>query len=342
VSLLGSRRVTDLAVQIPPAGGWVATGHLDSGKPPDPGPATLTIGDLSLSGVVQAGRGGLDAPDRPAFLLAGGAGWRTLLPAPGGAYASPSGVRLSTVLADLARACGEAYDAPPEALLGPSYGWDAGTPADAVLADLIARGAIPTWRVLPSGRTSFTPWPSLPAADSRGTVEDRELVRGARSVALTTWVAAWLPGATVQADTIVRTIFKEDGEQLRATVFGSSDLGPLDRLRRIVVKILPQLARLIIDPATGNLAIRAADGRIDLAGGGPAVLRVPDVARLVLDPGIPGTYTPALYLTRDGGSTFLPVAMVAPGSTQAGTVPPLPGTPSTALAPSGSGKVTSG
>lgn len=274
MSFLDGRRTTDLDVMIPPAGGWVATGHLESGPAPVAGPATLVLGDLSLTGAIQPSRGGEDSPDHPAFVVAGGAGWRTLLSA--GAFASPSAVRLSTVLRVLGQASGEAYDAPPEARLVPGYGWDAGTPADAVLADLVARGAVPTWRVLPSGRTSFTPWPAAGAADAKGTIADRRLARGVREVALTSSVRAFLPGATLEGRTIERVRFVETGTELRVLVWGSTDLGPLDRWRRICLKVFPWLARFGLDPATGNLFVRAADTRIDLAGGGPAVARMGD------------------------------------------------------------------
>lgn len=219
MSLLSGRRVTDLELTIPPAGGWLGTGHLDSGAALATGPATLVLGDLSMIGTVL--RGGVDSPDRPAFVVAGGAGWSTLLQGPGGAYASPSGVRLRTVLADLARAAGEAYDVPADVSIGAAYGWDAGTPVDAVLAELVTRGALGPWRAQPNGRTSFAPWPALPAADTHGHVVDRRLARGLREVALTTSVAAWLPGATVQGVTIARTTLNETQDELRALVWDS-------------------------------------------------------------------------------------------------------------------------
>ena len=218
MSLLGGRRVTDLECHLPPTGGWICSGHLDSGGMPS-GVVTIVIGDLSLTGLVLAGRGGIDSPDRPAFILEGGSGWRTLLPAPGGAYASPGGVRLSTVLGDLGALCGEAYDAPAEVKLGPSYGWTAGARGRAVLADLVARGALPTWRAATTGRATFSPWPTLPAADAHGRITDRRLAVGGREVALDTAVAAWLPGATVQGITIARTVLRERASELRAEVY---------------------------------------------------------------------------------------------------------------------------
>jgi hypothetical protein len=216
---LNGRRTTDLEVMVPPAGGWIATGHLEAGAPLDAGPATIVLGDLTLVGTVLAGRGGTDAPARPSFVAAGGAGWRTVLSA--GSYSSPNGVRLRTVLADLARLAGEAYDAPADAPIAAAYGWDAGTPADAVLAELVGRGVVAPWRVQPNGRTTFTPWPSVGAADKLGQIVDRRLDRGLREVALTTAVARWLPGATVEGVLIRRVTFRESSEELRVIAWDS-------------------------------------------------------------------------------------------------------------------------
>lgn len=217
MALLGARNVTDLEVTILPAGGCLGWCHLDSGAPPAPGPAVLIIGDLPLAVTILPNRGGLDSPAHPTIALASGYGWRTRLPAPGGMFASPGGVRLSTVLAALSGFSGEAYDAPPEAKLGPAYSWAASTRGRVVLADLVARGAIPMWRADPrTGRTTFTPWPALPAADTRGTIVGRDLAHGIRHVKLAGTVAAWLPGATVEGATIARVTFREKDSETSA------------------------------------------------------------------------------------------------------------------------------
>jgi len=220
MSYLGARRVLDLEGTIPPVGGYLFAGHLTDGAPPAAGASTLTLGDLTIAGAILPGRGGTDSPDKPSFVFAGGYGWRTLLPAPGASWSSPTSVRLSTVLGSLAAICGESFDAPTEAKLGPSYGWAAGVRGRAVLADLVARSAISTWRVDPkTGRTTFAPWSTLGPADAHGRIEDRMLAFGGREVALDNAVAAWLPGATVQGVTIARVVFRERAQELRAEVW---------------------------------------------------------------------------------------------------------------------------
>lgn len=228
MSTFNAQRIVRAHLHVPSSGAWWADVALEQGALPS-GPATLTLGDLSLVGGVLTA--GYDQAACPRVTLAGGAGWRAPLAAPGG-YASTTGVRLSTVLRDLAAlavypggpATGETYDAPPEVVLGPGYGWDASTMARplrarGVLAELVSRGALPTWRVQPAGSTAFSPWPALGAADARVTILDRDRAKGVRMLGLTEAVAAILPGATLEGVTIARVVVTEDARELRATAW---------------------------------------------------------------------------------------------------------------------------
>lgn len=220
MAYLGPRRLMSLELDVPPSGGWMLRGHLDTGDPPAPGAATVSIGDLVMPGQILPNRGGTDSPDHPAVVVAGGYGWRTVLPM--GSHGSPNGVRLSTVLAALAGLCGEAFTTPPEVKLPASYGWTAGTRGRQVLADLVSRGALPWWRVDPAtGGTVFAPWPARGAADAFGVIEDRDLASGARMVALSASIAAWLPGGTVQGAPIARVQFREHDGETRCTTWES-------------------------------------------------------------------------------------------------------------------------
>lgn len=221
MSSLGAQTITAAELHVPPSGAWWADVTLESGGVPAVGPAVLVIADLVLVGYVL--RSGVDQPSLPRAVVTGGAGWRTLLSAPG-AYASASSVRLSTVLSDLAALAGEPYDVPAEALLGPGYGWDASTPyapvrARDVLGELVVRGALPSWRVQPNGRTSFTRWPSTGAADAFAIIRDRNMAAGARYCAVPGSALPLLPGATLEGTTIARVTFTEDHQELRATTW---------------------------------------------------------------------------------------------------------------------------
>ncbi len=228
MSTLDAAKVLQVySCSIPPAGSWIADLALDSTLLPALAAATLTIGDLVLVGrCTQAGMD--DHPTggaRPRVTVEGGAGWGTLLTRAGSYGPVAGGVRLSTVLRDLAALCGETYDPPKEALLPERYRWPASTPREpvtgrAVLADLMARGAIPTWRVDPAtGKARFDAWPSLGAADASVRVMRRNLARGRRSLGLDTRVHAVLPGATIEGVVIRRLRLHEDARKLGAEVY---------------------------------------------------------------------------------------------------------------------------
>lgn len=206
---------------------------LASAPAPALGPAVLTLADLTLRGGIV--RSALEVPDQPRVILYGGAGWHARLTREG-RYSVPGGrVRVSDVLADLARmatyeggpASGEEYDAPPEVMLGAAYEWRASSDAATVrardvLADLVARRALTTWRVDPaSGRARFDQWPSLGAVDVRGMVVGRDLGGGKRKLGLDTHAATILPGATLEGVVIRRVHFRETGGSLRAEVMSS-------------------------------------------------------------------------------------------------------------------------
>lgn len=221
MSTLRGLSLISATVTIPPAGGWFASCVISQGNAPDPGAADLVIGDLTLRGTIPEGRAGVDTPDAPACIVIGGNGWNTLL-AQEGAYNAPGGVRLSTVLRDLAALAGEAYVAPAEVRLPESWGWPASSSAypvraRSVLSALVKRGAIPTWRVDPAtGRTRFNEWPVIGACDGRAQIVNRDLRRGIRYLALDGSVAAILPGATIEGATIRRVTITDNAGALKA------------------------------------------------------------------------------------------------------------------------------
>lgn len=224
MSTLGGARLVKVVLQVPPSGGWYADVTLETGGLPALGLTTLVVGnDLALVGTVTLTD--TDAPDQPRAIVEGGAGWRTLIPI-AGSYASTTGVRLSTVLRDLAKLAQEPYDAPTDATLPDAYGWDASAPlvpvrCRAVLGELVTRGAIPTWRVAPTGRTRFDAWPALPAADATCRVISRSLGRGVRYLGLDTRAAGLLPGSTIEGVTIARTVYRQDSTALTCEAWTS-------------------------------------------------------------------------------------------------------------------------
>jgi hypothetical protein len=231
VSTLGTLATISTEAAIPPSGAWLATCVLDASSLPPLGPTVLTIGDLALVGQVIR----RDFDDHPGgarvvAVVRGGAGWR-LPVAHEGVYgaAGPrddSGtVKLSTVLQDLATMAGEGYAAPADRSLGTGYRWEMHAPlapvhGSTVLADLVWRGFLPTWRVEPfTGLTRFDVWPAIGAADGRGRITGRARAQGRRTVGLDVVVAAFLPGATLEGTTIARAIIRETAADLCVEVF---------------------------------------------------------------------------------------------------------------------------
>lgn len=227
MSTLNGLRVTKLEAHIPRSGAWIAYLSLDSATLPPLGRTVLTIGDLALVGaVIRTDYDDHPGGGLPMAVVRGGAGWR-LPVVRQGRYASSDGVRLSTVLYDLATQAGEPYAAPADTSLGVEYRWEAHTPlapvhGEDVLAELITRGYLPTWRVDPAtGTTRFDTWPSIGAADGRGRVLGRNLARGRRTVGLDVQVAAFLPGSTLEGTTTARLVLQEDARSLRGLVYAA-------------------------------------------------------------------------------------------------------------------------
>lgn len=223
MSTLGNLSVLTLEVNIPPSGGWFGVVRLDASALPALGKTTLTIGDLALVGsIILADWDDHPGGGRVVVRVRGGAGWR-LPVARAGTYGGGS-VRLSTVLADLAKMAGEDIVQPAELSLGADLLWQAHRPGapvscGSVLHDLVWRGFLSTWRVDPTGPTRFDAWPARGAADGRGRIVDRAGSRGRRTVGLDVSVAAFLPGATLEGVPIARTFLSETASKLTADVF---------------------------------------------------------------------------------------------------------------------------
>lgn len=224
MSTLGGVNILRQDTTVPPSGAWFGTFALDSSALPLVGPTILSVGDLQLVGSIIR----TDFDDHPGGALVtatarGGAGWR--LPVTRAGSYGGGGVKLSTVLQDLATMTGEPYVMPVDTSLGIAYSWQAHSPVapvhcDHVLADLIARGYLPTWRVEPfTGRTRFDAWPVLLPADGRGRVTGRSGSRGKRTVGLDVVVAAFLPGAFLEGVQIARTVIRETASSLTVEVY---------------------------------------------------------------------------------------------------------------------------
>lgn len=285
MSTLGPAAIQRVSLHVPPSGAWLADVILL--EPPAPtGRQTLTIGDLSLVGTVLPGRGGEDSPARPHLIVAGGAGWGgPILKA--GSYQAP-GLRLSTILRDLAAASGEPYDAPADTTVGRAFSWQATSPTapqrlSDVLDNLAAFGIVPTWRVAPNGRTRFDAWPTGGEASGLCEIGRRDLARGMRRCALDASVAAFLPGGMVEGERISRLILTETSGATTAEVYTVAPPSLKRSLRRIISTLFPWVAT----PMPLTYLVGKSDAGTGINADGTCNLDPPPLSKLARLPRVP-------------------------------------------------------
>ena len=276
---LAGHRATSATIQIPEWGCWYADASVD-GEHALSGRVDLVIADLTLKGTVIAG--GVSKGRAHYRIVAGAAGWGKQLPSK--AYANDAGVKVSTVLGDVASAAGETLDASTVSTsnrVGPSYVRPEG-PAVRVLEQQAPRG----WYVGEDGVTRLgkRAAKTLPAGVTHGPVD---LAR--RTVTLAgESIASIRPGLVVDGLTAVdvqHEISATGG--LRSTVWGRSFSSSSRRLATL------QALQEQLDPARRFRGITeyrvvTRDGkRLNLQ---PVRVStgMPDLARVYVRPGVSG------------------------------------------------------
>lgn len=184
------RRVVSAYVSVPYYGAPAADLVMGTDEAvPDRG--AVVLGPLTMRASVT--RQGVLAGTRGVGLVGGEGGWRSVVPAAG--YANASGVRLATVLEDVARACGETvrgYDT--AATVGLHYA-RAGAQAVRVLRDVGG----PLWWVGLDGVTYLSARATGPIATPFA-VESRDGANGRLRVS-TEHPQDWMPGRTFAGPT---------------------------------------------------------------------------------------------------------------------------------------------
>jgi hypothetical protein len=185
-SIAGNQVVTG-SLLIPNVGIWTADLLLATSQGLS-GVVAVTIGNLNLSGFVYrvAEYGG----QTRVRLVGGSGGWRTPVDAQG--YGSSSGVKLSSVLHDVASACGETVKLPKDTSVGPAFVRAADIASD-VLWQAYNQGFIPGWYIDPNGVTQCAVWPTVQVG-TPFTVTDQRPEDGVVVVATEDYVS-WLPGS---------------------------------------------------------------------------------------------------------------------------------------------------
>ena len=227
LATLNGRPLTACRIQIPAWGLWWAEVECTS---PDvlTGAATIVLDDVTFVGTILTG-GTYETRTRYR-IVAGAGGWGRAVGAK--SYVNDAGVKLATVIRDVAAECGEPVGTLPSGTCGHAYARPSAS-ASRVLETL----ASAAWYVDAAGVTQFgrrpaTPWTGAAARMIGDAAQGRIELAPATLVGLT-------PGAVVdgiEAVDVEHVLSAEDGT-LRTTLWGRgvADTARLsEALRRIV------------------------------------------------------------------------------------------------------------
>ncbi len=223
VVMLNQSRVIGINLTMPTFGTWFADLVLAS-TDTIPASSTLTVGDLVLACSVR--RQASFAGSKSVRVVGGGNGWSKVLPAKG--YSQLTGVKLSTVLNDVARECGETINVATDRNIGQHYQRERAK-GERVLKILLGG----KWYVDTKGVTQIAPRPSK-AVTAPFTANEWSGAKGKFTIS-TEAISQWLPGATFTGLTIagtqtVSSLSVDAGNDgvLRLTVLNTD--GPQERL----------------------------------------------------------------------------------------------------------------
>lgn len=229
---LAGQTVARAMVTIPRFGVWWADVDLTTPAALS-GRVVLELGGVSFSGAVASGG---PADGKASYRIAAGAGgWGTVVPA--AAYSDDAGVKVASVLADVASAAGETFEGAPSDRVGPHYARQEG-PASHVLGDLLPRA----WRVDFAGVTRAGAWPSGTYATTAPRVR-RAPGAGVIDLAVDSIVGI-TPGVVVDGlPPATDVVINLDSKRLTASVYYEAALPRrIDALRKLFDALDPRRA----------------------------------------------------------------------------------------------------
>lgn len=288
------------SLMVPLVGAWTADLELANGEQVS-GLVDVVIGNLTLKGTVY--RSEVYGGQIRARIVGGYAGWRTQAPPQG--YGSGSGVKLSTVLNDLAAAVGETLNVAADTSIGNAFArvnFSTSVASD-VLWQLMQLGFMSGWYVDPAGVTQTGAWPATTVATSFMPT-NQKTDAGVIEVATEDY-AAWLPGCSFSHPLLagsftsagVHYVWTGDGkfrfEVLTKTGDGDRLLGPLQQV--IAKELAPARYFGRYEYVISNPSSTTIDGApVDTALGIPELTSVPLVGDAL------ASYTPP-----DGGKAHV-------------------------------------
>lgn len=231
LATLNGARVMRCRVCLPKHGVWWADVECGESDVLSAGTAvTLVVDDLTLKGTVITGG---ESDSRPRYRIAGGAGkWGKSIA--GEAYTNDGGVKISTVVGDAARACGESVGTLPTTSIGPAF-VRAAAPASHVLDAVAPKG----WYVDELGVTQIGARPTVTYTGNAPRIRT-DLARGTIVLAPPS-IAALVPGAVVDGLEAVDVEHAIEDGKLRTTVWGARAGRTGDPVVGAIARVVEQL-----------------------------------------------------------------------------------------------------
>jgi hypothetical protein len=284
---INGTRVVSAHVSVPYYGTWTA----DVMTPASPGfditpgaKVTLTLGNLSLAGAVY--RSGPFAGQLRLRIVGGSGGWQKQVTQQ--QYTLTGGVRLSTVLNDLAATVGERVSILNDTVIGSSFVREA-TQAGRILRQI----AGPLWYVDPAGVTQVRLSRPVSTVSSAFLVNRWDGDRGEFEVSTEDYVS-WMPGAIFSNELVttpqtvsLAAIDTDNSGTLRFTILSVGP--PTDRLIEDIRAIVRDEVENYTFTGVYEYAVQATDGTTVDAYPTSPVIPLPALRKVPLRTGIPGT-----------------------------------------------------
>lgn len=276
---LNGVRVVSGSITIPYYGTWVADVVLSEAGVISTG-AKLVVSDLSLTGTVV--RQASFAASRSARIVGGAGGWRNILPSRG--YSHPAGVKLSTVLSDAARECGESIRVDGDRSIGAHYARDAGKAERVLELELDGKWWVDALGVTRTdgrdGSPIVTPFTVIAWSGGKGQFE-----------IASESVASWQPGRTFTSPTVdgvqvISSMTVDVDNEGKARLHVLSTNGARERLRESIRAIIRQEIGML--SYLGAWEYTIASGDRDTVDAVSDDARMPSLTKVPMMPGLMG------------------------------------------------------
>lgn len=195
---INGQRCYRLNLVIPARGLWTADAVLDDVISFTGTAVTLVLAGLTLVGSVV--RSGNYSGEGSLRIVGGKGGWMQKIPSQ--FYKNPNGIKLTPVLTDAAKTCGETVIVDTDTLIGPFFTREE-APACRVLNQLC-----PSWFVQPDGQTRVGDRATPTIASLFDLVDENPATNLGRIPIATDFPEDWVPGAKFTAAVLGSDVFQ--------------------------------------------------------------------------------------------------------------------------------------